>query len=372
MRVAFRTDASRQIGTGHVMRCLTLANVLRERGADCRFICREQPGNLLHLIRAQEFKTVVLPVASGECDYARKDVQSDVAHTESLGVDWQTDADATQEALGDVKVDWLVVDHYGLDARWETAMRSRFEKLLVIDDLANRPHVCNQLLDQTFGRDSGDYRTLVPDDCRIQCGSRYALLRPQFAALRPYSLRRRRHPDMRQILITLGGVDRDNATGQVLEALRDCPLPTDCRVTVVMGANAPWIDQVREQALLMNRPTHVRIGAQDMAQVMADSDLAIGAAGSTSWERCCLGLPTIMAVLAENQVLIAKSLSEAGAALVIEKRDASQLQIALDRMDSETLWSMSQKSASVTDGLGAARVSSQLLRTTRNEDHFTV
>ena len=124
---------------------------------------------------------------------------------------------------------------------------------------------------------------------------------PEFAALRAYSLQRRARPQLRQLLITMGGVDKDNATGEVLTALRVCPLPADCQITVVMGTTAPWLSEVEQLARDMPWPTRVLVGVNDMARLMAESDLAIGAAGATSWERCCLGLPTAMFVLAENQ-----------------------------------------------------------------------
>src|SRR5690606_15243077 len=123
----------------------------------------------------------------------------------------------------------------------------------------------------------------------VLCGSQYALLRPDFAALRAYSLRRRERPQLRHLLLTMGGVDKDNATGRVLQALTASELPASCRITVVMGATAPWLAEVRQLAEQLPWSTSVRVGVSDMAQLMADSDLAIGAAGATSWERCCLG-----------------------------------------------------------------------------------
>src|SRR5690606_2585434 len=141
-------------------------------------------------------------------------------HSHWLGATQTQDAAGCVPILAKLNPDWLIVDHYALDARWERALKPHYRKLMVIDDLADRPHQCDLLLDQTFGRDAEDYQTWVPANCRLLCGSHYALLRPEFAALRPYSLARRATPQLRQLLITMGGVDKDNATGQVLEALR--------------------------------------------------------------------------------------------------------------------------------------------------------
>lgn len=231
---------------------------------------------------------------------------------------------------------------------------------MVIDDLADRPHVCEVLLDQTFGRDACDYQPWVPAGCKSLCGSRYALLRPEFAQLRSYSLQRRVNPQLRQILVTMGGVDKDNATGQVLDALKACALPDDCLITVVMGATSPWLGHVRLQAEQMLSPTEVLVGVSNMGQLMGDSDLAIGAAGTTSWERCCLGLPTVMVVLADNQREVAQGLEQAGAVYVLQ----SSQQI-LERLPTLLAFlvsspaqraAMSQSAARIADGSGMATV----------------
>lgn len=353
--ITFRTDASLQIGTGHVMRCLTLADALAARGAGCQFICRAHGGNLIDFIRSKGHTAHALPVGT-----AVPGSPADLAHAPWLGATQAEDAEACAPILAAQRSDWLVVDHYALDARWERALASRYRKLMVIDDLADRPHACDLLLDQTFGRDAADYRLLVPADCRLLCGSQYALLRPEFAALRPYSLQRRVHPVLRELLITMGGVDKDNATGQVLQALRTCSLPADCRITVVMGATAPWLEEVRTQAQDMPWPTRVLVGVSDMAQLMADSDLAIGAAGATSWERCCLGMPTIMLVLADNQRKVAQALEQSSGAKLINLGQCATMQLK-ERLlplidDPAQLQNMSDCAASVVDGSGVGAV----------------
>lgn len=352
LKVIFRTDASLQIGTGHVMRCLTLAEALRDHGAHCRFICRSHPGNLNKEIGQRGFDVFELPY---ESNWTGTEATQSV-HAAWLGADWTTDAEQTKVGVGRTAIDWLVVDHYALDARWERALAPYCRKLMVIDDLADRPHACDLLLDQTFGRDAADYRPLVPADCHLLCGSQYALLRPEFAALRPYSLQRRDKPSLRELLITMGGVDKDNSTGQVLQVLRTCALPTDCRITVVMGATAPWLDEIRTQAQDMPWPTRVLVGVGNMAQLMADSDLAIGAAGATSWERCCLGLPTIMFVLAENQRKTAQGLARSGGVKLIELGQNAETQFTEELLqlldDPAQLLQMSDCAASVVNGSG--------------------
>lgn len=359
MRVAFRTDASLQIGTGHVMRCLTLAEALRDRGATCRFVCRKHPGNLLEFIGRRGFAALALPATpAGEGQESMADASP--AHAAWLGADWQTDAAQTLDALGNEYDDWLIVDHYALDAQWEQAMRGKCRRIMAIDDLADRDHDCEMLLDQNLGRQSTDYASHVPADCQLLIGPKYALLRPEFAAMRDYSLARRSNAEIRHILISMGGVDKDNATGRILEALKLSALPPDCRISVVMGTTAPWLEAVRRLAAQMPCPTEVHVGVGDMAKLMADSDLAIGAAGSTSWERCCMGLPTLMLVLAENQREAARHLEHSGAAqvLLLDTNLSQKLRRHLEQIihQPHKIGQMTSGSAAITDGHGAGRV----------------
>lgn len=357
MKIAFRTDASLQIGTGHVMRCLTLADALKAKGASCHFICREHEGNLIEFVRAKGYTVHVLLLGADDTATLSTDTSEPLAHGNWLGATQEEDASACLPVLKALQPDWMVVDHYALDVRWERVMASCVRKLMVIDDLADRIHDCDLLLDQTFGRDADDYRALVPSRCTLLCGSRYALLRPEFAMLRDYSLKRRVQPRLRDLLITMGGVDKDNATGQILKALRGCPLPTDCRITVVMGASSPWIEANRDEANDMPWQTQVLAGVSDMAMRMADCDLAIGAAGATSWERCCLGVPTIMLVLAENQRKVATELERFGAAKLGDNTADSLVSLITSLVnDSSQLSTMSTRSLAIVDGSGVFAV----------------
>lgn len=367
MQIAFRTDASLQMGSGHVMRCLTLADALTAQGAQCHFISRAHPGHLLDLIRQRGHLVTSLPAPSLDpatfTEAAGVAVDPSAAvpvHAAWLGCHWQTDAQQTGNVLATLKPDWLVVDHYALDQRWELALQPHYTKLMVIDDLADRAHACDLLLDQNLGRQPEDYAKLVPAHCQVLTGPHYALLRPEFAALRAYSLQRRQTTSaIRRLLITMGGVDQPNATRQVLQALKNCPLPADCNITVVMGLTAPWLQNVRELAAQMPWPAEVVVNVNDMAQRMADSDLAIGAAGSTSWERCCLGLPTLMVVLAENQKPGAQAMEAAHAARLIGAVSdiATQQPLAVaELIDSDCRRRMSLAASAITDGQGVEKI----------------
>lgn len=353
MEIVFRADASITIGTGHVMRCLTLADALRERGARCRFVCRYHPGHLLEMLRQRGYEVVALPAGSGGAELA-----DGPAHAAWLGASWEEDAQATLRAIGPDTVDWLVVDHYALDARWEHTVRAACRRLWVIDDLADRPHDCEGLLDQNLGRSGIDYIDRVPAHCRVLAGAANALLRPEFAAFRQRSLARRETPELRELLISMGGVDKGNATGAVLKALAGCELPAAARITVVVGQQAPWLQQVREVAAGLPWPVDLRVNVQDMARLMSECDLAIGAAGTTAWERCSLGLPTLTMVLADNQWPGALALEAAGAAGLLKAEGlAVQLQDAISRLQRPgELLLLAKAASAVTDGAGTQRV----------------
>ena len=368
MFVVFRADASLEIGTGHVMRCLTLADALRERGVDCLFVCRRHPGNLIEAIESRGFRVEALPIAVGG---EGGDGDAAAEHAGWLGAPWKLDAAQTRAGMNNRRADWLVVDHYAIGAQWERQIEASASHLMVIDDLANRPHFCDLLMDQNLGRTEESYQRLVPAACRVFAGAEYALLRKEFPALREKSLARRQPPKIRQLLIAMGGVDKDNATGAILETLSRNGVPKDCSVTVVLGKHCPWIDEVKHLASTLPSHIDVHVDTPDMAKLMADSDLAIGGAGSTSWERCCLGVPSIQVVLASNQSEIAAALQAAGAAITV---DAATLESAmaevLGRIFStpSLIGEMSRAAAKVTSGQGVATVTGYMLRVVADEN----
>jgi len=345
MRVVFRTDASTAIGSGHVMRCLTLADALKHLGANISFICAPLPGNQIDRVRNAGFPVATLSESGA-------------------------DADLTHAILQDIKPDWLIVDHYQLNASWERLQRQVCGKIMVIDDLADRAHDCDLLLDQTYQRKSDDYRQLVPDLCKLLTGTRYALLRPEFAQYRESSLSRRQHNTPhthfpRQILITFGGTDPDNMTGQILQALRSYPsLPKECKLLVVMGNQAPHIKNVMEISHDFPYSVDILSNVSNMAELMTQSDLCISAAGSTSWETACLGVPTLMTSIADNQQLALKILGKQKLVLTLDSQNitqslTAQLNAALDNSGT-LLRLLSNRFSQICDGHGAERVAEYL------------
>lgn len=357
-KVIFRVDASLEIGTGHVMRCLTLANYLKAYwGATCEFICREHQGNLISLIRESAFTTHQLPIG--------KETDSVLMYGQWLGSTQEEDFELCEPILANFQPHWLVVDHYGLNVQWEKLVAKNVRRIMVIDDLVNREHFCHLLLDQTYARRPEEYQALLHHDCEILCGSDYVLLRSEFAELRSFSLLRRSDFPFRNLLVFLGGVDRENLTSKVLDALDHCDLPKDCKVNVVLGSTAPWVSEVRHVIESVSLNAELFVAPGKVAQLMANSDLAIGAAGATSWERCCLGLPTILLVLAQNQSDSAAALEAVGAVSIIRPTESltDRLPKIIRRLmkDKTSLIEMSRIGADIVDGLGAARVSERLL-----------
>jgi len=358
MNVAFRVDASIDIGVGHVMRCLTLADKLTSQGVICYFVCRNLPGNLFDEIESKGYKLFILKGLSSQSEITFV-AEDRIEYSRWLGVDWKTDAEQTLAILKGIPIEWLVVDHYALDYRWENNLITCCNKLMVIDDLADRKHRCDLLLDQTLFRSETLYQELVPETCKIITGAKYALLRQEFHSLREYSLSRRDNNKLGNILISIGGIDKNNTTSHVLDAINQCNLPDGCTITVVMGRNSPWLSDVKSIANNMQFKTIVQVNIQDMASLMAESDLAIGSASTTSWERACLGLPTLLINVADNQKYNAKALVESGAALLLGDTKyfrKNLISVLSNNHIGHLLHGMSKCARDITDGLGVDRV----------------
>lgn len=316
MKFIFRTDASAQIGAGHVMRCLTLAEFLHSKGHQCEFICKDLIGNLSWRICRAGFLCHLITENDKQLCNENKLNEGDYS-------DWSDacialDTRQTVEIVKNDKVDWLIVDNYFLDYRWETQLTNYVDKIMVIDDLANRRHCCDLLLDQTLDRNVSAYNGLVTNYVTMLCGSNYILLRPEFFEFREASLARRIVPVFKNLLVSLGGMDENNITSSILKILPEASLPQDLRITVLLEETAPWLSSVHKLASFLPWDTQVLSSVDNVAELMVQSDLAIGAAGTSSWERCSLGLPTILLVLAENQQEIARKLLHHGAVFSID------------------------------------------------------
>lgn len=349
MLVIFRVDASLAIGTGHVMRCLTLAQALKENGVNVEFICRKHKGNLISKIRIKGFRVYELEVLD--------EVDHELAHSHWLGATQRQDADDCVDILKTKNTSWLIVDHYSLDEQWQKRLDPYYEKLMVIDDLADRKHHCNILLDQNFGRSYNNYKNLVLKSVKLFMGSKYALLRPEFEKYRQYSLNRRKDEKLKRLLVSLGGVDLDNITGKVIERLQNSNLPKSVEIIIVMGAMSPHLKNVINSANNLPYKSEVKVDIDNMAELMANSDIAIGASGSSTWERCCLGLPTLQLVTANNQEFIASKLNKINAIKLVE------IDKVIENLENFQYWikSTGVSASKVTNGNGVKRIMEYLV-----------
>jgi len=292
MNVAIRVDASSQIGTGHFMRCLTLADALSLRGAAICFISRHLPDYLREILSEKGYEYIFLEGRSTD------PLEDDLAHSYWLECSQKIDAQDTVQVLSDRNCDWLIVDHYALDVRWESTLRQSVSQILVLDDIADRQHDCDILLDQNFYTDKDTrYADKVPKHCRLLLGPRYALLRDEFLQLRKH-IKLRKGP-VKRILVFFGGVDAQNHTGRVIKILFASGIK-GLLVDVVIGAQHPYREQIEILCSEMQFTCHVQTG--NMALLMAQADLSIGAGGTATWERCCLGLSSIVIATADNQI----------------------------------------------------------------------
>ena len=341
MKAIFRVDASLKMGTGHVMRCLTLAQVLNENGANVEFICRKHEGSLIGKILSSGFVVHELKV------FEEAKVDNKLVHSHWLGATQQEDADECIDVLSSEGVDWLIVDHYALDEDWHCSLKPCYRKLMVIDDLADKIFDCDVLLNQNLGAQIEDYKKKIPDNCELLLGCNYALLRSEFSDLRGRALEKRKNTiAINNILITMGGNDNENITYDILQQLNG-----KYNITVVLGGSPVHKDMIINYAKGKN--IKVIIDADNIAELMFETDLAIGAGGSTSWERCCLGLPTLLYITAENQRMVAENLEKKGA-VVIVKNLKDDLKMIINTI---AYWkSISNKSQAICDGLGVKRI----------------
>lgn len=348
-----RADAGTKIGTGHIMRCLTLADSLKKSFDGIFVVSNQMPSNLSRFIREKGYKTHFIHgythIEGKKLQLKqRKAIENDVNHCIKI-INLYKNAE-----------NWLLIDHYGVDYKWETKIRNHVEKIIVIDDLANRKHNCDVLIDQNFYKNMRKrYAGLVPKKCLQLLGPKFALLRPEF---KNATKRLKRKYEIRRILISFGGSDPTNQTAKVLRAIKS--LDSEYNIDVVAGNSNPHKKSIKN--LCSNIPyTSFYYHTKNMAKIMAKADLAIGGGGSTTWERCCMGLPAIVSVLSENQRQLTKEVARIGC--VINLGQATYLRpkdyaVAIRKMDSKLLQNMSKKCMRLVDGNGAGRVASKIFQ----------
>jgi UDP-2,4-diacetamido-2,4,6-trideoxy-beta-L-altropyranose hydrolase len=360
-----RADANEQIGIGHVMRCLALAEWLSVYQYKPVLITKYFNSFIETKIIELNGKIIIIPESTDLCD-------DKYSHSNWLKGSEENDAlqclnviEQEKSTNGDISPSFIIVDHYALAAPWEKTI-SVHAPILVVDDLSDRQHECKWLIDQTLGKTDSDYLSLVPDDTKLMIGPKYALIRQEFTE--KARLLKRNLPDTEiKVLLTLGGVDKNNDTSKLLSFIEVTMgiNKKEIVTTVVTSQLNPNLNDLQKTVGRLKK-TSLLIDVNNMAELMATNDVCIGAAGSTSWERCVMSLPTLSIVLAENQKTIAKNLSEAGAILNLELMTNITKDYFFEMFNSlidniELYNSISKKSNSLCDGLGCQRVIKEVI-----------
>jgi len=342
------------------MRCMTLAEALRRQGHAITFICRELPGNCIFALKNKDFSVFTLSY--------NVNMQASLLplpqHQQWLGETRELDLQHTLAHLITLKkIDWLVIDHYGLDAEWEAACRPYTNRIMVIDDLADRVHESDMLLDQNYYATTHNrYALHVNTSCKVLLGPQYALLRPEFSEHRKQI--GRRNGEVKRLMVSLGGCDPDNGTQKILAGI-DLSQCRHLDIDIILGSTSQHRENIQQWCF--SRPNYrLHFAANNMAELMKNSDLAIGAGGTTTWERCCLGLPSLAVKIADNQDELIKQAFSAN--ILDYLGDIGSLRVdsvanKLDMMasDPEKLKLISQNAMQMVDGLGVSRVINELL-----------
>lgn len=352
-KIVFRVDASIQIGSGHLMRCLTLANEGLTRGWKSFFVMRDADLEIQQKISSFGHEFRLLRAADDE----RLNNDIDLMHSHWLSVSQRTDAAETLEIVLKVCPDWIIVDHYAIDAAWHTIVKEKCDGIMVIDDLADRKLDCDILLNQNLGFSVHDYSNKIVGDCELLLGADFALLRPEFREWRQRSLKRRSSKKLNRVLISMGGVDANNHSLTILKELAASVHAKQCEFTIVLGSLYPFHEEIDEFIDASELSVSKITDANNMAEIMSFSDICIGAAGSSTLERCCLGLPNLMVSIAKNQDRIACDLQERGVAILTASGTiARDFDTCFEAKAAEFLVEMSAKSSAFCDGEGAKRV----------------
>ena len=371
MNILIRVDASLKIGSGHVMRCLTLAKQLRYDGANVIFVCREHQGHMQTKIEENAFICLLLSNEESAKISIESEIDSETEYLSWLGCSLEKDVEQTikiakeysDKYLMNNQYDWIVCDHYAIDKSWHQLARKFTKKILVIDDLANRKYDCDVLLDQTFLCENDKYENKINSDTYRLYGTDYALLGSDYSDLRTDGLLQKRQLICQptKILVFMGGSDKVNWTIRVLNTLNTVNLSSSylkqLSIDIVIGSQYQY--KVELSSLITTSELKISLleNINNMAERIADADIAIGAGGGSSWERCCLALPTLTCVVADNQRELSAKLESFGAIIVWETEKELKRKLTDIFIESNRLSEMSLASSKVCDGRGTKRVS---------------
>ena len=357
MEIAIRTDASHAIGSGHLMRCLALASEMRKVGWKVVFVSSGREEKWIDLIKGNNFECEVIESSLDLCHSLHVD-------SEEPEGNWQRDAVETKQVLKNRRIGWLIVDHYGLGSYWESALRACTKNIMVIDDLADRKHDCDILVDCVYGRTHDNYFGLVPSKCEMLLGTKYALIRPEFCELRNKALKiRSDHKSIQRVLVSLGGVDKGNLTEKVINVLQRINWRTNIELDIVVGHGYQHISRIKKQIDSIPFEAKLNIGVNDMATRIINAEIGVGTFGVSTWERFCLGLPSVNIVSEANQLEAVEKLEQLECAGIVHMHLLeNQIRSTINEIVSDTkIYRQLTKSCSrLVDGRGLFRVVSKL------------
>lgn len=352
MNIFFRVDASQLIGTGHFFRCLTLAHEMIKKKHNVTFVSRHLPEFLKSKLYELNISFKDIKIGEG------KKVAGKLKHSSWLETTQKQDATNFKNAIQDADI--VIVDHYSIDEEWEIDVSDHTKYLFVIDDLCDRNHYCDFLLDQNLylDRTEKEYSKKVRSNTKLMVGTKYSLIRDEFIKYKDKLKTRDR--SIKNILVFFGGIDNDNHTKIAINALKRLNL--DLEIDVVVGKSNQYANEIKDLCNDHNLNFYHQIS--NIEDLMFKADISIGAGGSTSWERCFMGLPSIIVSIAENQDKISQNIHDFGAGVLImnSKNLTSEIQKEFLRIYSspKLLKKMSNKSFDLVDGMGKFRIMKQL------------
>jgi len=343
-KIFVRVDSGLEIGTGHLMRCLALAEIIKDYGFKICFISKELEGNVYDLILKKGFE--IKYIANNKNN--EELIESDAS-------------DVLKIISKEKEKPHMIVDHYNLDEKWEEIVRKNIKKLIVIDDLANRKHNCDLLLDYNLYENMEKrYSGLLSEQCKLLLGPEYGLLRKEFLYARENAFTRKK---FHEIMISFGGSDPDNETTKVLIALKKIQFE-NLRINVIIRNTNPNKNRIKELCSSIKN-CFLYNDIENIEEFMLKSDLAIGAGGITTWERCCLGLPSVVATIADNQIELTETIAKRNCIIYLgnsKKLIPEDYEKCLKEINSKTLTEMSTKCFEIIDGRGCFRVSENIYK----------
>ena len=333
-----RVDSSPEIGIGHMMRCLTLAQELKNNFDKIIFLTQKDSGNFIGTIMKNEFEVIFIPTTNNDPNIIKNLI---TAYSENKN--------------------FLLIDHYDIDSNFESSLKNIFERIFVIDDLANRKHDCDLLIDQNYYRDLNQrYEKLIQNGTIALLGPKYAIIRPEFRKINKKAIKK--NSQIKKILVSFGGSDPTNECKKALDAL--CSIENSkFEIVVVAGIYNHKFEQLKK---LYGKYSNIKIyrHVNDLSRLMLNSDLFIGAGGTTTWERFYMGLPSTVTIISDDQKESIEFLSDMGHIinLGLAKNVTSKTYVqTLQKLNSDLIYNMSLHNQKLVDGNGSNRIKKQII-----------